>query len=611
MIPRIADMGWQVQVSENQQVVFTVESDPPLELGRQSDRCEIPYSLKRVDDRWRVIIARLEEHYISRRHALLEAVPPNSIRVSNLSMQQPVRLVNGADLLPRDSCIVPLPVTFTLGNKAICIQAEDADEIPLRSLEVAACPPGRGPTSLTPVVAPGGDPVALESLVRGLQGVLDVLHSAASSSDFLAQAARAVVELVRLDSCRVLMLEGDEWKTQTVQAAPQILPEENWQPSRHILNQVQREKKTSWEAPELAASATRSLYGVKVVVAAPILDRRGEVIGVLYGDRRREGTWMAAPALSKLDAMLVELIATGVAAGLARLQQEKAALTARIQFEQFFTAELARQLEAQPNLLEGRDAEVTILFCDIRGFSRFSERLGPAGTVAWIRDVMGVLSDCVLSHRGVVVDYIGDEVMAMWGAPERQPDHAKLACAAALAMYDQLPKLNARWQSLLGEPMGLGIGTNSGLARVGNTGSERKFKYGPLGNTVNLASRVQGANKYLKTKLLITGAVQAQLGQEFEVRQLCRARVVNIAEPVTLFELVGCPTPDWMDLKSGYEEALEKYESKEFRQAARILGRICTEHPLDGPALFLLSQAVRCMIEEPTEFDPVWVLPGK
>jgi adenylate cyclase len=605
-------MSWQIQVTENHQVVYTGESDAPLELGRQSDRCEIPYSLRRVDDRWRVVIARLEEHHVSRRHALLEAVPPNRIRLTNLSTQQPIRLVSGTDLLPHDSCIVPLPVNIALGNKAIRIQAnEEADEIPLRSLDEAASPPGRSSVIVGPVAATSGGQVALESLVRGLQGVLDVLHSAASSSDFLAQAARAVVELVRLDSCRVLMLEGGEWKTQTLQAAPQVLPEKNWQPSRHILNQVLQEKKTSWQAPELAAAPTRSLYGVHAVVAAPILDRCGNVIGVVYGDRRREGMWMTSPAVSKLDAMLVELIATGVAAGLARLEQEKAALTARVQFEQFFTAELAHQLEAQPDLLEGRDAEVTILFCDIRGFSRFSERLGPAQTVAWIRDVMGVLSDCVLSHRGVVVDYIGDEVMAMWGAPEQQPDHAKLACAAAVAMQQQLPKLNERWESSLGEPMGLGIGINSGVARVGNTGSQRKFKYGPLGNTVNVASRVQGANKYLKTKLLITGSVQAQLGTEFEVRELCKARVVNIAEPVNLYEMVGCGSSEWLNLKTGYEEALKKYESKEFSRAAWILGRLCTEHANDGPSLFLLAQAVRCLVEEPAVFDPVWVLPGK
>ncbi len=522
-------MGWQIQVSENEQLVFAGESDPPVELGRQADRSETPYSLKQIDDHWRVVIAPLEEHNVSRRHALVETAPEKCVRITNLSTQQPVSLVDSSDIPPHDSCVAPLPVTFTVGNKTIRIQENEADDVPLRSLEEAASPPGRASVTLATVSAPTGGQVALESLVRGLQGVLDVLHSATNSSDFLAQAARAVIDLVRLDSCRVLMLESEEWKTHTLQTAPHLLVEKNWQPSRQILNQVRREKKTSWQAPELAPASTRSLHGVKVVVAAPILDRAGEVIGVLYGDRRREGMGVAPPALTKLEAMLVELIATGVAAGLARLQQEKAALTARIQFEQFFTAELAHQLATQPDLLQGRDVEVTILFCDIRGFSSFSERLGPARTVAWISDVMEVLSDCALSHRGVVVDYIGDELMAMWGAPEKQADHAKLACEAALAMQEQLPKLNERWQSFLGAPMGLGIGMNSGVARVGNTGSQRKFKYGPLGNTVNLASRVQGATKYLKTKLLITGSVQAQLGPEFDARQLCKARVVNIS----------------------------------------------------------------------------------
>jgi adenylate cyclase len=550
-------MSWQIQVSENQRLIFEGESDAPVELGRQADRSEVPYSLRRIDDRWRVIVARLEEHNVSRKHALVEAGPQQRVQLTNLSTQQPIHLADGTDLRPHDSCTAPLPLTLSLGNKTVRILESDADDVPLRSLDTAASPPGRGSVSLVSLAMPDDGQVGPEGLIRALQAVLDVLHSATSSTDFLAQAARAVVDLVRLDSCRVLMREGEQWQTHTVQTAPQVLAEEDWHPSRQILDQIGQTKKTTWQAPELAAAPTRSLYGVKAVVAAPILDRSGEVIGVLYGDRRRGGMGLASP-VTKLDAMLVELIATGVAAGLARLQQEKAALTARIQFEQFFTAELARQLEAQPDLLEGREAEVTILFCDIRSFSRFSERLGPARTVAWISDVMEVLSDCVLAHRGVVVDYIGDELMAMWGAPEKQPDHAKLACTAALVMQEQLPKLNERWQSFLGEPMGLGIGINSGVARVGNTGSARKFKYGALGSTVNVASRVQGATKYLKTSLLITGSVHAQLTAEFDTRQLCMARVVNIAEPVDLYELVGRITPAWLELKMGYEEALKR-----------------------------------------------------
>src|SRR5207248_3044278 len=109
------------------------------------------------------------------------------------------------------------------------------------------------------------------------------------------------------------------------------------------------------------------------------------------------------------------------------------------------------------------------------------------------------LCEIVLDHEGVVVDQIGDELMVMWGAPEVQPNHAVLACRAALAMFECLPSLNERWLSIIGEPIKLGIGINSGIAQVGNVGSKIKFKYGALGNTVNLASRVQGATKHVKT----------------------------------------------------------------------------------------------------------------
>jgi class 3 adenylate cyclase len=280
-----------------------------------------------------------------------------------------------------------------------------------------------------------------------------------------------------------LLLKQGEWQTQALYTAPRVVSKSTRPASRHVLNRVCQEKKTFWEVPGPSHPAVPSLEDVDAVVAAPILDQQAAVIGVLYGDRRQSNGPTSAGPITDLEAMLVEVLARGVAAGLARLEQEQAALAARVQFEQFFTPQLARQLAWQPDLLKGRDTEVTILFCDIRGFSRISEHLGPARTVEWINDVMGTLSECVRAHVGVLVDYIGDELMAMWGAPEEQPHHARLACHAALDMLACVPKLNERWQPVLKEAMGVGIGINTGMARVGNTGSEQKFKYGPLGNT--------------------------------------------------------------------------------------------------------------------------------
>src|SRR4029077_9810378 len=130
--------------------------------------------------------------------------------------------------------------------------------------------------------------------------------------------------------------------------------------------------------------------------------------------RRQDSQSLFAPPITKLQALLVELLAGSVAVGLARLEQEEAALAARVQFEQFFTPELARQLAAQPDLLKGRDSEVSVLFCDLRSFSRICERLGASFTDDWICDVLDALSNCVLEQRGVVVDFVGDEIMAMW-----------------------------------------------------------------------------------------------------------------------------------------------------------------------------------------------------
>src|SRR5437870_10444626 len=120
--------------------------------------------------------------------------------------------------------------------------------------------------------------------------------------------------------------------------------------------------------------------------------------------------------------------------------------------------------------------------------------------------------------------------MALWGAPAKQPDHAPRAARAALAMLRRLPTLDERWRSRVGDPLRVGIGVHSGQAWVGEVGTEHKFKYGPRGHTVNLASRVQGATKYLRVPALVTGATRAGLGDEFAVRRLTRVKVVGPQE---------------------------------------------------------------------------------
>lgn len=515
---------------------------------------------------------------------------------------------NKEELAPGASRKVLLPIVVQVGRKTLRLQPIQDDEA-VHSLPMATIAPGSSllpelPAALRKTEAGTMKP---EQLTAWIHAFLGLLHSAAGSTDFYVKAARAVVDLVKLDSGRVLFrTRTGQWEELALHLASGQQAPAEWRPSSHILNKVLRDKKTCWQVPEISSST----FGVDAVVAAPILDRQGEVIGALYGERRVTGLAVHEP-ISHLEALLVEVLASGVAAGLARQEQEQSALRSRTQMEQFFTPRLAAKLENRPDLLTGRDMEVSVLFCDVRGFSRITEKLGPAKTVEMMSDVMSVLTACVLDREGVIVDYVGDEVMAMWGAPEDQPDHAARACRAALAMFDSLPALNERWQAIINEPLTLGIGVNSGVAQVGNVGSRIKFKYGALGNTVNLGSRVQGATKHLKASLLITDATRQRLDADFPVRRLCQVRVVNIEEPVTLYELARADQPGWEALRKDYEHALDAFTKGDFRRACQVLGRLILDFPQDGPSLVLLSRAVECLVEKPEPFDPVMVLKGK
>ncbi len=591
--------------------VFATPFTGPLELGRQ--RKDEPPPFQRVTDANgdRIIIASQRENTISRQHVRLTLDRDGKVRVTNLSSNRPIDFDTGERLAPGATCELPLGKLMVIGDRAVRIQELHGENLHLKSLAQPTLPPGfsvQRSAQLASLVSLGPGETE-EELSQWLQAVMAVVQGAAGSADFLQEAAQAVVEIADLDSAAVVLWEDGQWRVRS-RAGKAAEASTTWTPSQTMLHRVQLERRTLRHVPEQAVSASEptSLAEVDALVAAPILNREGEVVGVLYGDRR---TRVGEMEISSLEALLVELIASGVAAGLARMEQERAALAARVQFEQFFTSELAQRLEEDPTILEGKEAEVTVLFCDIRGFSRISEKLGPERTVAWVRDVMGALSDCVIAHQGVLVDYIGDELMAMWGAPVERPDHAALACRAAIDMLALVPSLNRRWRNELGEEMALGIGVNSGVARVGNTGTHRKFKYTPLGNAVNLASRVQGVTKQIKAPLLVTGATAAELDDTFSLRRLGRVRVVNISEPIELYELSPRTDAAWQALKKHYEEALDAYNRGECLLAARILGNLLESHPDDGPTLVLLSRAVAALANEDEPFSPVWILSEK
>lgn len=582
----------------------------PVEFGRGPERDGV----KRI-----VIDYDLR---VSRNHLRAEALPGREVRLDNLSERNSIRV--GADRIvaPGTNCQVPLPTQVVLGETVIDLAADrmtvaappvdDDDDVQVEVLQTIG-PPARG--RLAPAAAPsllslGASPDPA-TLVQWFETVIAVLRAAAGSPEFYSQAARALVDLVGLERGLVLLWRGGEWHVAAHAGKGQGQPA-GQQFSSTVVKQVMEQGRTFFQT-EVPLTASQSLLEVEAVVASPIFGAEGRVVGAVYGSRSRsQGN--RGPGIGPLEAQVVQLLASAVGVGLARLEQETAAIRVRVQFEQFFSADLARELARNPELLTGREREITVLFLDIRGFSRLAERIGPQQTCNLVSAVMDRLTTRVREQEGVLVDYLGDGLWAMWNAPADQSDHAVRACRAALAMQAEMPALSAEWQPVTGEPLRVGIGLNTGPALVGNTGSRLQFKYGALGHTVNLASRVEGATKHFAVGVLLTGATRALLPPTFATRRLCKTRVVNVSSAVDLYELGGeAATPEWCSCRDSYESALTLYEAGRWAEACRALDPLLANAAgnYDIPALDLLARAVGCLKAPPEAFDPVVVLGSK
>jgi adenylate cyclase len=552
----------------------------------------------------------LNDPYVSSSHLRVEERPGGQVQVTNLSKRLPVLLADGTEIGIDEVSTVALPARMTIGESLIEIQSGEELPIDPSSLMTVAQPVNR--SSVTkPLVLDQltGNPNP-EELARWFESVITVQRAAAGSPNFYNEIARAVVELIGLDYALVMLRKGDDWDVVSRYAAPDA-PRLEF--SRTVLDRLIAEKRTFYQASGLTNTA-QSLSGITTLVASPVLDSEGEkVLGAVYGAKVRRSA-LGGDELKPLHAQLVQVLAAAAGAGIARMESETEAARRLVQFEQFFSRELAEELDRNPELLAGQDREVTILVSDVRGFSRIAERFSPRETCLLMGDVLERLTTRIKDHGGVVVDYAGDGILAMWNAPVPQPDHAARACRAAIAMLGELAGLNERWAERIQTRLALGIGINTGEALVGNTGSVHRLKYGPLGNTVNLASRVEGVTKQLGVPVLITETTHEKLGGAFATRRLCQVRVVGIDTPVVLHELHGeTAPPDWIAFRDAYEAALALYENGNLSGACRALFPLLDdpERGQDQPALILASRAIDGLKSTTRDFDPVIVLDSK
>jgi adenylate cyclase len=212
-------------------------------------------------------------------------------------------------------------------------------------------------------------------------------------------------------------------------------------------------------------------------------------------------------------------------------------------FQRFVSPEVVERLVDNPGALQfgGEVRTLTVLFTDIRDFTTYTERHPPQEVVHILREYLTRMADQVITHQGTLDKFIGDAVMAIFGAPVALPDHAERACRAALAMIAELEQLQAKWAAEGREPFRMGIGINTGEMVVGNLGSEQLFDYTVVGDGVNLGARLESLNKEYKTDkpIIISEGTYEAVKDKLDVRRLGEVIVKGKTRPVVIYELQG------------------------------------------------------------------------
>ncbi len=267
-------------------------------------------------------------------------------------------------------------------------------------------------------------------------------------------------------------------------------------------------------------------------------------------------------------------------------------------------AEIERMIASnKPPQLGGESRNITVYFSDVVGFTSFSESLPPIEVVALLNEYLSAMAEIIEQHGGFIDKYIGDAIVAIFGAPLADPDHAGNAVRAALRCRARLQELNRSAGGLAGRQLQQRIGLNSGEALVGNIGSRRRFNYTVVGDVVNLASRLEGANKFFGTAIVASQATVALTGSAFAWREIDTVRVKGRSGTVGVFEPLceaAVETAEQGDRAAAYADGLTHWRAADFAGAAQSFARFADSDP---PAARFLARAQKFAANPP---GPSW-----
>jgi len=277
-------------------------------------------------------------------------------------------------------------------------------------------------------------------------------------------------------------------------------------------------------------------------------------------------------------------------------------------FSQYMDETVVAHLLENPELIKpgGQRRRVTVFFADIAGFTSIAEQFPPEETALMLHDVLNAVSEEVIRHHGVIDKYIGDCVMAFWGAPLESPAAASDACHAALAFFDALQRVNEGFAARGLGVISMRVGLHTGDAIVGNLGSDRLFDYTVIGDTVNLASRLESANKFFGTRIMLSEDTLLEAGEGFVVRELGLIAVKGKQLPVRIFELLATRETGATELlqwAGEYARAMALFYGREWQAAGELFEALVQKNPQDGPALYYRDWCSRYLQSSPLTDD--------
>ena len=270
-------------------------------------------------------------------------------------------------------------------------------------------------------------------------------------------------------------------------------------------------------------------------------------------------------------------------------QESKQKQFIRGAFGQYLSPTVVKRLVDDPNLLQlgGDQKRLTAFFSDVAGFSGISEHLTPQQLVALLNEYLSAMEGIIERYGGIIDKYEGDAIIAFWGAPITRPDHALLACRASLDMQTTLAEMRIKWREENRDELTVRIGLNTGRMVVGNMGSSNRMDYTIMGDSVNLASRLEGVNKVYGTDIMVSQFTYEDIKDHLECRELDLIRVVGKAEPVAIYEVLaekGSLDSNFMKGISLFSEGLANYRKMEWERALDNFQQVIDLIPGDRPA---------------------------